>query len=128
MKKLHLFVMAFAISLLVACGGGTPSYDSAKCDQLKAKIDNKEALTEDDYNDMVDQMVVIAKDLKAVSDEVKDDKEKKKELLKDEEFKKKAENCIGFALYLSMHKKELPASTLKKMVDAKDDLDALKDM
>lgn len=128
MKKLHLFFVAFAISLLVACGGGTPSYDAAKCEQLKVKVDNKEDLTEDDYNTMVDQMVVIAKDLKAVSDQYKDDKEKQKELRKDEEFKKKAEYCIGFALYISMHQKDLPASTLKKMIDAKDDMEALKDM
>lgn len=127
MKKLHLFVMTIAISVLVACGGGTPSYDSAKCEQLKAKIENKEALTEDDYNDMVDQLVVIAKDLKAEYESVKDDKTKLMDIRNNDELKTKAGYVIGFGMQLSLHKNDLPASTLKKLLDVQEELKSIKD-
>lgn len=127
MKKLHLFIMTLATCVLMACSGGTPSYDSAKCEQLKAKIENKEALTEDDYNDMVDQLVVIAKDLKAEYESVKDDKAKLMDIRNNDELKTKAGYVIGFGMQLSLHKNDLPASTLKKLLDVQEELKSIKD-
>lgn len=126
MKKFNLLLCTFIVLLAAACSGSN-AYDPKVCDELKTKIDNHEQLSEKDYGIMIDQMVAASKEVKKMRDKMGDDAAKGSEMLKDEAFQETATYAMGFAFYIGSHQNELSEANIKKLVKAKEELEALND-
>lgn len=126
MKKvfLSIFIAVTMVLVMVQCAGNT-SYNEAKCANLVEKIKANEELNDKDYNEMIDQVVGIAKTLKAKEDEYKDNPEKKAEFEKSEEFGKLIGYYIGFAFYLDSKENDLSPSNIEKLKDAEKEIKSL---
>lgn len=120
--KLVKFMFFAAVVILMAACGGTSGYNAETCEQLKTKIDKHETLTDQDYNEMIDQTVAIIKDLDKQIKACGDDSEKMSELKKNEEYTKMAGYAIGFGLYMSFNEKDLPESVKEKLKKAEAEL------
>lgn len=127
MKRILLsFVVVFAmITMLVQCGGGSSSYNPATCQELKEKVSNNQELTENDYKQMIDQVVGIAKCLSEKQKEFANDPEKKKEYENTEEVKQMMEYYFSFAITLSAKRSELSPSLQEKMNEAEKEINSL---
>ena len=119
-------IVAVTLMALGACAGGSEGYDKEKCEELQQKIENKQEMTEADYNVMIDQLGALVKYIEKKDKEIGDDKEKAQEFGKSEESAKLFEYTIGFALYLEQHKNDLSSSNLKKMSKLEKEMKNLK--
>lgn len=130
MRKLFRYLFLGAIIFIMAsCAEKTDSaYNPQKCEELMAKIGNKEELSEADYNEMIDQLVagiqVIDEKKKEIGEE---NKEKQKEFILKKENQKMVENILGFVFYLESHKKDLSSENVEKLDQAYSDLQKLRD-
>lgn len=127
MKRILMsFVMAaFLIIGMVQCSGGGSTYNPQKCEQLKEKISNNEEMSDQDYNEMIDQMVGMMKYLKNKETEFKENPEKMKEFEKSEEGYNMVGYLLGFGFYLESKKKDLSPEIQKKLEDAEAEVKAL---
>ena len=114
MKKLLFFIAVFFAFVITSCGGSS-GYNAETCAELKNKIDNKETLTEKDYDQMIDQTMAIAKFMEDKTKEFENDPEKLKEFKQEPQIKEMEGYAIGFVLYLSFHENELPEATKNKL-------------
>ena len=123
MKVLNLFVAAVMMLSLAACSGG--GYSAEKCEQLKEKVQNREELSEGDYDDMIDQVVACAKAVKEKADAAKGNQEMEDQLRNDKEFTDMMGYALTFGFYLQSHQKDLSDSNLKKLEAAEADIRSL---
>lgn len=124
MKYLQFVLVAVMMFAMSACSG-SKSYSPEKCQQLSELAKSGTELTSSDYNEMIDQLVAVAKILDEKKTEIGDDKAKLMEFMTSEEGGQLMEYAIGFAMYLEQHQKDLSADNLKKMVEAKEELEML---
>ncbi len=126
-KKVFVALLC-SVSLFVmgACSGSSSSYSASKCEQLSEKAKSGEKLTEADYNEMIDQMVAGAKEIKRLSDEANGDPEKEKAFKSDPENRKMAEYVMGFGFFLSKESKNLSPDNIKKLAEAGEEMKEIK--
>lgn len=124
MKIFRTLLMAIAVLALASCA--SQSYDKATCEALQTKIAAQEELSQDDYSNMMDQIVAIGKEVEKKQKEIGDDREKKLEYAKNEDTNKMLGYLIGFSYYIKMHEKDLDASNLKKLKECEEELNNLK--
>ena len=124
MKILKLLFCATIMLVMVSCGNS--GYSRVTCEELENKIKNNEELTEQDYNTMIDQTVAALKIVDKKTSDVKDNPEKLKEVLKDEDLQKMSQYALGFAIYLGLHEDQLSPQNLKKFEDAQKEIESLR--
>ena len=122
MKIFRILLSAALIFILSACSAG--GYNEETCKQLSEKANSGETLSENDYNQMVDQTLAITKELQTKANELKG--EKYQEYMNSEETKKMAAYAFSFGIYLEMNKSKLPESTLKKIEETQKEMKKLK--
>lgn len=127
MKKIIFSIVIGAMLIVMAACGGGATYNPALCEQLKEKISNRETLSEQDYNDMIDQVVAMVKYVKEKEAEFKDNPEMKKEFEKSDEGKNILGYILGFGFCIESNKKDLTPANLKKFQAAEKELKALDD-
>lgn len=114
MKLMKVLAVALLFVGLTACSGST-SFNPEKCKQLEDKIHSNSSLTENDYNEMIDQMGAALEVLADKQKEFGDDKEKQTEYVKSEEGKQIVSAVLGFGIYLDAHEKDLSPGNIKKL-------------
>lgn len=124
MKAIKFLLCAIVMTALTACSGGN-SYNPATCEMLKNKIDNKEQLTEKDYNMMIDQMLAATVELKKQKEAAGDDPEKLKELKNSESTKEMMGYVLGFTFYIGSSEKDLSPENVKKLTELKKAMESL---
>lgn len=123
MRYFRLLFCAALIAVMASCGSGkTEGYDASLCSDLAEKIDNNEQLTEEDYDDMITQMLAAAKELHDKKEAIEKDPEKLGEFQEDEGNANMWQYAFGFQMYLRMHQSELPASVVKKLQEAEKEM------
>lgn len=124
MKKVIISLASMFMMLLVACSGSS-SYNPETCSKLETMAREKQELTESDYNQMIDQMVAACKILAEKKTQIGDDKDAMREFRNSEEGKQLLTYSLGFAFYLESEKNNLPEGSLKKLAEAKTELEKL---
>lgn len=114
MKLMKVLAVALMFIGLTACSG-SGSFSPEKCKQLEDKIHSSATLTENDYDEMIDQMGAALEVLADKQKEFGDDKEKQTEYAKSEEGKQIISAVLGFGIYLDAHQKDLTPGNLKKL-------------
>lgn len=124
MKAIKFLLCAIVMTALTACSGGN-SYNPETCEMLKNKINNKEQLTEKDYNMMIDQMLAATVELKKQKEAAADDPEKLKELKNSESTKEMMGYVLGFTFYIGSSEKDLSPENVKKLTELKKAMESL---
>ncbi len=119
------FLLIAAVLVLASCSG-SKSYNPEVCQELATKIENSTEFTQDDYTEMIDQLVAASKLLHEKSKEIGDDQEKQKEFVAQEDNMKLAGYTMAFAMYLYGNQDKFSEDTQKKFEKAKKELESLK--
>ncbi|MBD5232077.1 MAG: hypothetical protein HDS66_08010 [Bacteroidales bacterium] len=123
MKALKLAMFALLIATLSACG--PQQYSPEDCNELVQKIEKKQTLTEDDFEDMIDQMLAAVKYVKHQTDATKGNREKEEKLRHDPEFTQAVGFVIMFDFYLEKHRLSLSDANRTKLEQTREQLDEL---
>ncbi|MDE6265160.1 MAG: hypothetical protein K2M11_08465 [Paramuribaculum sp.] len=124
MKYLKFLFIA-AVLVLASCSG-SKSYNPEVCQNLAEKIENSTEFTQDDYAEMIDQLVAASKLLQEKSKEIGDDQEKQKEFVAQEDNMKLAGYTMAFAMYLYSNQDKFSDDTKKKFEAAEKELKSMK--
>lgn len=119
------FLFIAAIFILASCSG-SKSYNPEVCQELAEKIENSTEFTQDDYSEMIEQLVAASKLLQQKSKEINDDQEKQKEFVAQDENMKLVGYTMAFAMYLYSNQDKFSEDTQKKFEKAQKELESLK--
>lgn len=117
MRKIFSYLCIAVVAIAFAACSGNASYNPKACADLEKKIQNKQEMSESDYNDMIDQMDAILEKISAKDEELKDDPEKLKEYANSEEVKDLLKYTFTFGIYLDSHEDQLSDANKKKLQD-----------
>lgn len=126
MKKIGLFICAVIAIALVACSGGSSSFNASICKELSDKIANNEEISEHEIDQMINQIVAINKVLEDKQKEAGDDAEKLIKLSQDETLKGMSGYSLVFTQYISSHLDNLSDSNKAHFEKAKKQLHLLR--
>lgn len=125
MKCFILFGIAMALIVISGCSESS-SYNPQVCKNLQEKIENKEKLTEADYDTMITQLQGIAEKLNEEKAALGEDKDVQKKFA-ETEGREMFEYILGFGVYLSSHSNELTPANAKKFRKVSEEFDKLKE-
>lgn len=125
MKKILISLASICLMLLVACSGSSTSYNPETCAKIKTMVEENKELSESDYNQMIDQMVAACKLLSEKSKSLDADPQAAREFMTSDEGRDLLDYSMGFAIYLETNKAKLPEGCLKKLDEAKAELEKL---